>query len=75
MVFSGADFTAAKGISALIDEFSIRKQPLYFFNTREDVVTVFQGVLDEDFKYFKTMEELELSLKGWVTNIEIYIDY
>lgn len=75
MVFSGADFTAAKGISALIDEFSIRKQPLYFFNTREDVVTVFQGVLDEDFKYFKTMEALELSLKGWVTNIEIYIDY
>ncbi|XP_045476525.1 sodium-independent sulfate anion transporter-like [Harmonia axyridis] len=59
----GADFTAAKGISALIDEFSIRKQPLYFFNTREDVVTVFQGVLEEDFKYFKTMEQLEHSLK------------
>ncbi|XP_044758384.1 sodium-independent sulfate anion transporter-like isoform X2 [Coccinella septempunctata] len=59
----GADFTAAKGISALIDEFSIRKQPLYFFNTREDVVTVFQGVLEEDFKYFKTMEELEHCLK------------
>ncbi|KAL3272434.1 hypothetical protein HHI36_013915 [Cryptolaemus montrouzieri] len=59
----GADFTAAKGISALIDEFSIRKQPLYFFNTREDVVSVFQGVLDEDFKYFKTIEQLEIALK------------
>lgn len=59
----GADFTAAKGISALIEEFSFRKQPLYFLNTREDVVTVFQGVLEGDFKYFKTKEQLELTLQ------------
>ncbi|KAK9881221.1 hypothetical protein WA026_015337 [Henosepilachna vigintioctopunctata] len=59
----GADFTAAKGISALINDFSVRKQPLYFFNTRKEVVTVFQGVLEEDFKYFTTSEELDTTLK------------
>ncbi|XP_019869621.2 sodium-independent sulfate anion transporter-like [Aethina tumida] len=55
----GADFTAAKGISALINEFLIRKQPLYFLNTRAEVISVFQGVLTEDFKHFGRPEELE----------------
>ncbi|CAH0563579.1 unnamed protein product [Brassicogethes aeneus] len=57
----GADFTAAKGISALIRDFSLRKQPLYFLNTRQEVLAVFQGVLTEDFKlkHFGSKEELE----------------
>ena len=59
----GADFTAAKGISALINEFLIRKQPLYFLNTRDEVVTVFRGVFDNDFKYFNSREEMEAILE------------
>lgn len=59
----GADFTAAKGISALIDEFVQRKQPLYFINTRDEVVSVFKGAVVEDFTYFHNMEELEQELK------------
>ncbi|CAH1996912.1 unnamed protein product [Acanthoscelides obtectus] len=55
----GADFTAAKGISALINEFCLRQQPLYFSNTRSEVVSVFEGVMQQDFKYFSTKEELE----------------
>nr|CAI5829136.1 unnamed protein product [Callosobruchus analis] len=55
----GADFTAAKGIAALINEFYLRQQPLYFCNTRSEVVSVFEGVMQQDFKYFSTKEELE----------------
>lgn len=62
--FPGADFTAAKGISSLIDEFIQRKQPLYFINTCDDVLAVFKGAVIEDFLYFHSMEELELELKG-----------
>ncbi|XP_018570602.1 sodium-independent sulfate anion transporter [Anoplophora glabripennis] len=58
----GADFTAAKGILALINEFTMRKQPLYFLNARKEVVSIFEGVMQGDFKYFKTNEELERQL-------------
>lgn len=60
----GADFTAAKGILALINEFTMRKQPLYFLNARKEVLSIFQGVMQGDFKYFKTNEELESQLEG-----------
>ncbi|XP_008197201.2 sodium-independent sulfate anion transporter [Tribolium castaneum] len=59
----GADFTAAKGISALINEFLIRRQPLYFLHTRQEVVSLFRGVFDNEFKYFTTREELESVLE------------
>ncbi|KAJ8959235.1 hypothetical protein NQ318_022498 [Aromia moschata] len=59
----GADFTAAKGILALINEFMMRKQPLYFLNPREEVISVFQGVMMDDFKYFNSREELELQIE------------
>lgn len=41
----------------------VRKQPLYFLNTRDEVVSVFRGVIDSDFKYFKDQEELESLLE------------
>ena len=59
----GADFTAAKGIAALIKEFLSRKQSLYFLNPHEDVITVLQGAVADDFRYFNSSEELEDSLK------------
>nr|XP_023026251.1 sodium-independent sulfate anion transporter-like [Leptinotarsa decemlineata] len=55
----GADFTAAKGISSLINEFIMRKQPLFFLNVRKEVVSIFQEIIREDFKYFNSKEELE----------------
>lgn len=59
----GADFTAAKGIAALIKEFLSRKQPLYFFNPCDDVIAVLQGAVSEDFHYFTTTNDLEDCLK------------
>ncbi|XP_050298002.1 sodium-independent sulfate anion transporter [Anthonomus grandis grandis] len=59
----GADFTAAKGISALISEFRMRKQPLYFLNARLEVVSVFQGVMSDDFVYFNCKTKLENTIE------------
>ncbi|XP_074038318.1 sodium-independent sulfate anion transporter [Leptinotarsa decemlineata] len=59
----GADFTAAKGISSLINEFIMRKQPLFFLNVRKEVVSIFQEIIREDFKYFNSKEELEKIIK------------
>ncbi|EZA61752.1 hypothetical protein DMN91_003561 [Ooceraea biroi] len=58
----GADFTAAKGIKTLIDEFSNRKQGLYFYNPRSDVVTVLKGACGDEFQYVSTQEELSYLL-------------
>ena len=71
--FPGADFTAAKGILALINEFTMRKQPLFFFNTRKEVVSVFQGVMSGDFKYFNTKEDLEKQLEGKIGKKIVYL--
>ncbi|XP_076275104.1 sodium-independent sulfate anion transporter-like isoform X1 [Rhynchophorus ferrugineus] len=59
----GADFTAAKGIAALINEFSSRKQPLYFLNARMEVVSVFRGVMSDDFVNFNCKTKLEQTIE------------
>ncbi|KYN18806.1 Sodium-independent sulfate anion transporter [Trachymyrmex cornetzi] len=58
----GADFTAAKGMKTLINEFSSRKQGLYFYNPRSDVVTVLKGACGDEFQYVSTQEELSYLL-------------
>lgn len=58
----GADFTAAKGIAALIDDFNKRKQMIYFFRPREDVIAVFKGAALEEFQYVSTHGELDYIL-------------
>ncbi|XP_049853757.1 sodium-independent sulfate anion transporter-like [Schistocerca gregaria] len=59
----GADFTAAKGIAALIEDFNKRKQPIYFLNPHPDVVSVFKGASLEEFVHICSAEELEQNLK------------
>lgn len=54
----GADFTAAKGIATLINEFNNRKQGLYFYNPRSDVIAVLKGACGEEFQYISTEDEL-----------------
>lgn len=60
----GADFTAAKGIAALIDDFNKRKQPIYFYNPNPNVVAVFKGANLEEFIEICSPEELEQMLQG-----------
>lgn len=59
----GADFTAAKGIAALIDDFNKRQQPIYFLNPHPSVVSVFKGANLEEFIHICSPEELERTLK------------
>ncbi|RZF31960.1 hypothetical protein LSTR_LSTR012430 [Laodelphax striatellus] len=54
----GADFTAAKGIAALIKDFNQRKQPIYFYNPKPSVVAVLKGVCLDYFIHLQTREEL-----------------
>ncbi|XP_066587709.1 sodium-independent sulfate anion transporter-like [Prorops nasuta] len=60
----GADFTAAKGIASLITEFNNRKQGLYFYNPRTDVIAVLRGACGEEFQYVSTQEELNYLLSN-----------
>jgi sodium-independent sulfate anion transporter 11 len=64
----GADFTAAKGIAALIEDFNKRKQPIYFYNPRPSVVSVFKGASLEEFVHFRTQDELEFILQSFSNN-------
>ncbi|GFG36223.1 hypothetical protein Cfor_11304, partial [Coptotermes formosanus] len=64
----GADFTAAKGIAALIEDFNKRKQPIYFYNPHPSVVSVFKGASLEEFVHFRTQDELEFILQSFSNN-------
>nr|XP_034194082.1 sodium-independent sulfate anion transporter-like isoform X1 [Osmia lignaria] len=61
----GADFTAAKGIAMLINEFNARKQGLYFYNPRSDVIAVLKGACGEEFQYISTEDELSYLLSTY----------
>ncbi|XP_025414035.1 sodium-independent sulfate anion transporter-like isoform X2 [Sipha flava] len=61
----GADFTAAKGIKSLIDDFVRRNQPLVFYNVKPSVISIFQGVRPAEFNYCATEQHLHEMLKGY----------
>ncbi|XP_075231067.1 sodium-independent sulfate anion transporter-like [Lycorma delicatula] len=60
-----ADFTAAKGVKSLIDDFVKRNQPLLFYNLKPSVVEVFQAVQPVKFLHCQTEMELYDLLKGY----------
>ncbi|XP_063231704.1 sodium-independent sulfate anion transporter-like isoform X2 [Bacillus rossius redtenbacheri] len=61
----GADFTAAKGIKSLIEDFVKRKQPLLFYNLKQSVEEIFQGVQPKEFNCCHNEVELNELLKGY----------
>ncbi|KAK9739693.1 STAS domain [Popillia japonica] len=52
------DFTAAKGLSSMIDEFIQRKQSLYFLNPSPEFVAIFKGAGQEEFQYINSSEDI-----------------
>lgn len=42
----------------MINEFNNRKQGLYFYNPRSDVIAVLKGACGEEFQYISTEDEL-----------------
>lgn len=59
----GADYTAAKGIASLIDDYHKRKQRLLFYKPRAAVLSVLHGVGLEDFTHVSSQEQLDSALK------------
>ncbi|XP_075148829.1 sodium-independent sulfate anion transporter [Haematobia irritans] len=59
----GADFTAAKVVSTMIDDFENRQQKLYFFNLQPRVAQVFEGI-NNNLEVIYDMNSLELKLSG-----------
>lgn len=55
----GADFTAAKVIEMLTQDFSKRRQPLFFYNLKPSVVAVFEGVQPKDFVVYYSEHQLD----------------
>ncbi|KAJ8984676.1 hypothetical protein NQ317_015767 [Molorchus minor] len=67
----GADFTAAKGIKSLIEDFHKRNQPILFYNLKPSVINIFQGVQPKDFVYCETYNELNELLKKHALNSQV----
>nr|XP_018904585.1 PREDICTED: sodium-independent sulfate anion transporter isoform X1 [Bemisia tabaci]XP_018904586.1 PREDICTED: sodium-independent sulfate anion transporter isoform X1 [Bemisia tabaci]XP_018904587.1 PREDICTED: sodium-independent sulfate anion transporter isoform X1 [Bemisia tabaci]XP_018904588.1 PREDICTED: sodium-independent sulfate anion transporter isoform X1 [Bemisia tabaci]XP_018904589.1 PREDICTED: sodium-independent sulfate anion transporter isoform X1 [Bemisia tabaci] len=60
----GADFTAAKVIEVLTEDFSKRGQPLFFYNLKPSVVAVFEGVQPTDFVVYYDKHDLDHLLRS-----------
>ncbi|XP_011313714.1 sodium-independent sulfate anion transporter isoform X2 [Fopius arisanus] len=58
-----ADFTAAKGIKNLIQDFVIRGQPLIFFNLKPSVINIFRGVEPSEMRICSSENELDETLR------------
>ncbi|XP_034940502.1 sodium-independent sulfate anion transporter-like isoform X2 [Chelonus insularis] len=62
-----ADFTAARGIKNLIEDFAKRGQPLIFFNLKPSVIAIFRGVKPSEMRICSSEQELHESLKDLTT--------
>ncbi|KAF3429266.1 hypothetical protein E2986_10206 [Frieseomelitta varia] len=59
-----ADFTAAKGIKSLTEDFSKRGQPLIFHNLKPSIIEIFKGVKPSGLKCSSSELELNDCLRG-----------
>lgn len=58
-----ADFTAAKGIKALIDDFHARGQTIIFYNVKPSIAEVFRGVRPREFLHCTGRAQLDAMLR------------
>ncbi|XP_067006356.1 sodium-independent sulfate anion transporter [Anabrus simplex] len=65
----GADFTAAKGVKSLIEDFVKRNQPILFYNLKPSIVEIFKGVQPKEFKYCHNEVELNELLKEYANKM------
>ncbi|XP_026818883.1 sodium-independent sulfate anion transporter-like isoform X1 [Rhopalosiphum maidis] len=61
----GADFTAAKVIEMLTQDFSKRGQALFFYNLKPSVVAVFEGVQPKGFITYYHRHDLDQLFQRW----------
>uniref|UniRef100_A0A1B0CLE2 Uncharacterized protein n=1 Tax=Lutzomyia longipalpis TaxID=7200 RepID=A0A1B0CLE2_LUTLO len=61
----GADYTAATVVSLLTQDFAARKQPLYFYNLKPSVCSVFEGLSPVDFVVYYREEKIDELLRDY----------
>ncbi|XP_015838459.1 sodium-independent sulfate anion transporter isoform X2 [Tribolium castaneum] len=61
----GADYTAATVIESLTKDFKTRQQPLFFYNLKSSVSSVFVGLNLDYFLVYYNEDELDDMLKKW----------
>lgn len=59
----GADYTAAMVIGSITQDFAKRDQPLFFYNLKPSVCTVFEGLSPVDFVVYYREEDLDELMK------------
>ncbi|XP_049817178.1 sodium-independent sulfate anion transporter [Aethina tumida] len=59
----GADYTAATVIETLTQDFAARKQPLFFFNLKPAVSSVFEGLSPKEFVVYYNEDTIDDLLK------------
>ncbi|KAG5889883.1 hypothetical protein JTB14_032782 [Gonioctena quinquepunctata] len=64
----GADYTAATVIEILTQDFASRDQPLFFYNLKPSVCSVFEGLSPKDFIVFYNEDEIDVLLKNRTEN-------
>ncbi|CAG9824561.1 unnamed protein product, partial [Phaedon cochleariae] len=64
----GADYSAARVIDMLTNDFTSRNQPLFFVNLKPSVYSVFEGLSPKGFVVFYNIKELEEYLKNVPNN-------
>ncbi|XP_046393558.1 sodium-independent sulfate anion transporter-like [Ischnura elegans] len=69
----GVDFTAAKGIKSLIEDFENRKQPILFYNLKPSIVEIFQELRTKDFKYCHNETELNDLLRQYSNKMPLSV--
>ncbi|KAJ8916082.1 hypothetical protein NQ315_004448, partial [Exocentrus adspersus] len=60
----GADYTAATVVESLTKDFAARDQPIFFYNLKPSVSSVFEGLSPKDFVVFYNEDEFDELLKN-----------
>lgn len=66
----GADFTTAKAVQMLLDDFGARQQPLFFLNLKPSVAETFEGA-ELDMRVYYSLELLERIVDDPKTNVDL----
>lgn len=68
----GADFTTAKAVKMLLDDFEARHQPLFFLNLKPSVAETFEGA-ELDMHVYYRLELLERIVDDPKTKINVSV--
>lgn len=66
----GADFTTAKAIKMLLEDFDSRHQPLFFLNLKPSVAETFEGA-ELDMHVYYSLDLLERIVDDPKTNVDL----